>query len=120
MICDYLNLAGEFENSFAIINTTKQFKEEKYEIEEGYEQGLEIIANISKHVAYKHDFTKWVGEKNTFASCNPLFKKYLELQVLCIYQKLLSVGKKKDNVKKAIEQLVNDTGFVWFKNFNST
>ena len=117
MICDYLNLAGEFESSLIIINTIRQFKNEKYEIEDGYEKGLEIISNISKHTALKYDFTNWVSDKHAFITCSPLFKKYLELQSLSNYQNLLPKGRKKENIRNTIRELVNDTGFKFFNNF---
>ena len=117
MICDYLNLAGEFEDSLTIINSIRQFKNEKYEIEEGYEQGLEIISNISKHKKIGVDFRRQIDSTNALNFCNPLFKKFHELQVLCIEQKLLQKGKRKEKISTAITHLINDTGFVFFNNY---
>ena len=117
MICDYLNLAGEFEDSLTIINSIRQFKNEKYEIEEGYEQGLEIISNISKHKKIGVDFRRQIESTNALNLCNPLFKKFHELQVLCIEHKLLQKGKKKEKKRESITNLINETGFVFFNNY---
>ena len=117
MICDYLNLAGEFEDSLIIIDSIRQFKNEKYEIEEGYEQGLEIISNISKHKKIGVDFRRQIDSTNALNFCNPLFKKFHELQVLCIEQKLLQKGKRKEKISTAVTQLINETGFIFFNNY---
>ena len=117
MICDYLNLAGEFDDSLTIINSIRQFKNEKYEIEEGYEQGLEIISNISKHKKIGVDFRKQIESTNSITLCNPLFKKFHELQVLCIQQKLLQKGKRKEKIRAVITNLINETGFIFFNNY---
>ncbi len=117
MICDYLNLAGEFEDSHTIINSIRQFKNEKYEIEEGYEQGLEIISNIAKHKKIGVDFRRQIDNTNALSLCSPLFKKFHELQVLCIEQKLLQQGKRKEKIWTAITKLINETGFVFFNHY---
>jgi len=117
MICDYLNLAEEFENSGTIINTIRKFKNEKYEIEEGYEQGFQIVSNIAKHKRLGVDFRKRIDTTNAINLCNPLFRKYHELQILCVKRKLLPIGKKKEKINNTILKLVEDTGFVFFSNY---
>lgn len=117
MICDYLNLAEEFENSLTIIDSTRLYKKEEYEIEEGYEQGWEIISNISKHKKIGVDFRRQIDSTNALNFCNPLFKKLYELQVLSIQKKFLEKGKRKEKIRIAITQLIKETGFVFFNNY---
>ncbi len=113
MICDYLNLAEYFEDSSKISKTINQLNG-KYEVEDGYEEALNIICNISKHLISKEKYINWFEEKTAFALCNPLFKKYYELQANCIYYSLLKKSKKKEVINKTILELINQTGFTFF------
>ncbi len=54
--------------------------------------------------------------KNILEAVSPLFKKFYELQALCVYRSLVK-GKKREKVSEKVNRLVNQTGFVFFANF---
>ena len=114
MICDYLNLAGYFQDSYQIIKTSDR-NNEKFEIEEGYVEGLEVVSQIAKHPFFSSDqYLNWISANDLFSNIHPLFKKYYELQALKIKSSLLSKGKKREKVELRISELVQQTGFVYF------
>lgn len=113
MICDYLNLAGYFNDSYQIVKT-KDHLVKKYEIEKGYEEALDVITHISRYAKSPDKFMNWLAATDSPNNISPLFKKYFELQVLCVHRSLLPKGKKLKNVNIKIEELVTQTGFTYF------
>ena len=117
LIACYLNLACLFEESFHIIRTIRM-DNNSFEIESGYKEVLQIISNISRHSVTSFDYKNWfLNESEKYLEAvSPLFKKFYELQALCVYRSLVK-GKKREKVSEKVNRLVNQTGFVFFANF---
>jgi hypothetical protein len=117
MIANYMNLCGLFEESYSIVKTIQQFDKD-YEIESGYKEALQIICGIARHSVSSFDYKNWfISESEKyFETITPIFKKYHELQALCVYRSYL-FGKKKQKVTENINRLIAQTGFIYFSNF---
>jgi hypothetical protein len=114
MICDYLNLAGLYKESYQIARTINLFGK-NYEIEKGYPEALEVIYQISKHLLFPDNYMKWFDTTKVFDTINPLFNKFYRLQAVCIYRSLLIHTNKKQRISETINEIIKQTGFV---NFN--
>lgn len=113
LMSDYLNLAGLFEYSHQIVRTIKQYPK-PYEIERGYEEGLEAVYEVAIHKTSPERFKKWMETTKVFNTMNPLFRKYLELQALAAYYPMLRRGRKKEKTEERIRSLIAQTGFRFF------
>jgi hypothetical protein len=103
--------------SYSIAKTINYFDED-YEIESGYTEALQVISTIPRHSVSSFDYENWFINKSEkyFESINPLFKKYYQLQAICIYRSLTK-GKKRQKADEKIRKLITQTGFVYFTSF---
>jgi hypothetical protein len=113
IMAGYLNLVHLFDQAHSILRTVKYIYR-GFEIEKGYPESLEIVSHIAAHKTAGVDFVKWFETTNAFNAMTPLFRKFYELQALCVYRSLLKKGKKQDEVSSRISQLVEKTGFTYF------
>lgn len=116
MMSDYLNLAGMFKESNGILRAVQQTNK-NYEIEKGYEEALEVISRIARHPSSSDDFKYWFTTTKAFESIHPLFRKFYELQAHCVYRSVLPNGLKKQKTSDRINELIAQTGFVYFSTF---
>lgn len=121
MICDYLNLAGLFDESSSILKKIPANKKE-YEIEDGYGESLKVVEKIAFHKKSEETFKQWFEETHLHknkdfikSKINPLFKKYFELQACSIYFSIVKTPAKKIKIKTRIETLIDETGFTFFQ-----
>lgn len=117
LMASYLNLAGLFDESYSIIRSIRM-EDKEYEIESGYKEALQIISTIGRHSVPSFDYKNWfINESEKYLeSISPLFKKFYELQALCVYRSLVQ-GKKREKAHQKISRLVERTGFVYFITF---
>jgi hypothetical protein len=117
MIADYMNLCCLFGESYSIAKTINYFDED-YEIESGYTEALQVISTIPRHSVSSFVYENWFINKSEkyFESINPLFKKYYQLQAICIYRSLTK-GKKRQKADERISKVITQTGFVYFTRF---
>ena len=116
MICDYLNLAGYYKESYSILRTINILSK-NYENEAGYNEALEIIFEIAKHPVSPEGYILWFEKTTAFNTINPFFEKHFALQSHCLYYSLLRNGKRKQNIKRRIEDLIRITNFTYFRKF---
>jgi hypothetical protein len=117
MICDYLNLVGLFRESYQIARTIS-FSNNKYEIEKGYPEAIEVINQIAKHSGSKEgEYADWLESTKVFESIHPLFKKYYRMQTLSICSCIATNKKKKDKITAELKDLILQTGFAFFKKY---
>ena len=119
MICDYLNLVKEYLLSNELMYPIKKRHDNELVVEEGYFDALCIIAGISLIGLGKpgQAVKKW-----ELADCDKLgivFKKYFTIQFLTgeLQSTPLSRTKKRKQLQDRSEQLIEETGFVYFRNF---
>jgi len=77
-----------------------------------------VISAIARHSVSSFDYESWFINKSEkyFESINPLFKKYYQLQAICIYRSLTK-GKKREKADERISKVITQTGFVYFTTF---
>jgi hypothetical protein len=117
MICDYLNLAGLFQESYKFKRSIN-FVDKNYQIEKGYPEALEVIRKIAHHPLSEESYLTWFESTKAFESIHPLFKKYYRLQALSVCSLLITKRKKKQRISTEIRNLIADTGFTFFEKFN--
>ncbi|MGN6603499.1 MAG: hypothetical protein ACTHK8_13685 [Ginsengibacter sp.] len=117
LIACYLNLAGLFDESYKIIRSIR-LPDEKYEIESGYKETLDVISSIARHSVASLDYRDWFLNESEkyFEGVSPLFRNFYQLQALCVYRSLVK-GKKREKAEEKISRLVTQTGFVYFTDF---
>lgn len=116
MICDYLNIAGLFKESYQIKRTIN-FIDKNYEIEKGYAEALEVIRKISHHPLSKEGYISWFESTKVFESIHPIFKKYYRLQALGVYNSIVTDKRKNQKILKELKDLIDQTGFIFFEKF---
>lgn len=119
MICDYLNLVKEYLASNELMYPFKKRHDIDLVVEDGYFDALCIIAGVSLTGLAKpgQAFKKW-----ELADCDKLgiiFKKYFTIQFLTgeLQSTPLTRSKKRKQLQDRTAQLIEETGFVYFKNF---
>lgn len=115
MICDYLNMAGLFEDSRDILRSSRRFGD-FFAIENGYPEALDVISHVGRRCRSKEAFMKWFDAKS-FQSVHPLFRNYHRLQALCAYLPLARNDKKKQRLLAEKQMLVRQTGFLFFEDY---
>lgn len=117
MMAEYLNLLGCYSEANQILNSTKYFSA-GYSIEKGYVEAMQISFQISTHLSSPKKFLDWFKLNKSFDVVNPLFKNYYDLQALCAFRNIVVSRKKREQCEKRIEELVNKTGFEYFRDFS--
>ena len=86
----------------------------RYIIERGYEEALQVIYHVARHSFSVPDFITWIEKQEALQAINPIFRKYYSLQAAIAYYHVLAEGRKKKKQEDLIRELVRQTGFTYF------
>ena len=117
MICDYLNLVKEYQLAYELLFPLRNIKNEDVMVEDGYYDALLIINGVSI-IGMRTPTIKARKWKSTgFNKFGITFQKYFTLQYLIGCLQLLEPAKRKERrqLREKIDQLIQQTGFVYFK-----
>lgn len=114
MMADYLNLAGLYAESAALVSGLQPLLPSEYVIEQGYPEAWQVIRNIARHEQDPQGFCRWFENFEGWEQLDFLFRKFYRLQALHVYCALAAARQ----VKKLLaekEALIASTGFCFFQ-----
>ena len=119
MVCDYLNLVREYPLSYKLLFPFKSIKHGELKVEEGYYDALQIIAYVSSSGITKTDQASKALQEADFHKLGVTFKNYFAIQysIVCLQSTPLNRIKKRKELLQRADQLIRQTGFIYFREF---